>query len=254
MGVLKTTWQNWQKDRTPMFAAAISFYALFAAGPLFFLILMIFSLLAPSLGENVQIIIGSLLGDPELVDALVSSRQLGDDLLFWVVGLVFLLFGASRLVIQIQNALNILWGAAPKKRNFFVRRAQAVLIVLGIALFVLISILSRDFIAGLLPGTIFTGIIYYLSTLIIIAGGIFALFYVLPSCRPPRNALFIGALFSGFLFLAGQSLFQLYLYVADPAAAFKAASSVILLLLWMYYSALVFLLGAELTKSLWKKS
>jgi membrane protein len=187
-----------------------------------------------------------------------DTRDTGTGLLATLVGIGTLLFGAAALFWQVQDALDTVWKVAPKPgRGIFVLvrdRLFSFLLVLGSGLFLLLSLaintvlvaLTRFFPLFEIPGgsTLWHGINGVVSVLLNTL--LFAAIYkLLPDVRIRWRDVWVGSALTAVLFVLGRHLLSLYLGYTSVTSAFGAAESVVLMLFWIYYSAQLFLFGAE---------
>jgi membrane protein len=194
-------------------------------------------------------------------ELLRSTQRTGGHSLATLIGFAIFLFGATGLFVQLQDALNTIWKVAPKPGRpvwSMVRdRLLSFALVLGTAFLLLVLLLVSMALEALnrfmgpeaLPGgtslwQVAYGLISFgFSTLL------FAMIYrVLPDVRIALRDVWVGALVTALLFTAGRYLLSLYLSQSGTTSAFGAAASLVVILLWIYYSAQIFLYGAEFTR------
>lgn len=256
------------QDKVPRLAAAIAYYALFSIAPLllfavavagFFLTsdTVIDGLLGPgstvaqSVGPDTAAFLRDLIPEPD-------SLQRGSALAT-TIGFVTLFLGATGLFVQLQDALNSLWGAdpAPPQGLLTVLRTRAVafLLILGIGL-VLIAFLGLNTylssISQRLGDVIGAGAFFvragtfFLSTALLTP--VFAAVYkFLPAVKLQWREVWVGSAVTATLLTVGQLLIGIYFGRAAPGSVFLGAASLVLLMLWIYYSAMIFFFGAEVT-------
>jgi membrane protein len=179
-----------------------------------------------------------------------------------LLSLLALAFGATGAFFQLQSALNKAWGVAPDPdagiRTFVVKRVLSFAMVVGIALLLLVfivvsSLLTRagNEIATLLPGVLTGGMLLAVDLGVSLAMSTVlfaAIFKVLPDARITWRDVGIGAFVTAVLFVLLKYLFGLFLSMADPGSAYGAAGSLAVILVWIYFSAMVLFLGAEFTQ------
>jgi membrane protein len=192
------------------------------------------------------------------VQASASGKTTG--VLATIIGLVVLLFGASTVFAELKNALNTIWGVAVKPgRAFFtlVRdRFLSFSIVLAIGFLLLVSLVLSAVLAALgkymsarlpLPAAVWQAGDFLVSFAVISA--LFAMiFKMLPNVRIGWHDVRIGAVGTALLFTIGKFLIGLYLGTSSIASSFGAAGSVVIVLVWIYYSSCILFFGAEFTK------
>jgi membrane protein len=180
-----------------------------------------------------------------------------------VLGLIALVFGATGAFNELQNALNAAWGVqrdprAGDVRNYLMKRAVSLAMVGAFGLLLLVSIVAsttisifQSFLANAAPAWILSSTMPVADLLISLVA-VSALFTIVLRWVPDAVVLWrdaaVGGLFTGILFTAGKLLIGYYLASSDPGNVFGAAGSFAVALLWIYYSALILLLGAEFTE------
>lgn len=268
MGILKETIQEFIGDECPRMAAALSYYTVFSLPAALLLVMFAarpfveIAAVRSTIEANVARVVGP--GVAEQVGAILENvGGPGGGPVGIVFGAVALLFAATASFAQLQAALNRAWSVEPDPerghvRNFLVKRAFSFLMLLGVATLLLASMLANTLLAGFgrfvgafLPeswsGLAFALINVTLSYLV--ATFVFALmFQVLPDARVRWAEALIGALATALLFLLGNFGLGFYLARSDPGSAFGAAGSLAVLIIWVYYSAMIFFLGAEMTQ------
>jgi membrane protein len=172
---------------------------------------------------------------------------------------VVLLFGATGAIAELQDALNTAWGVQPDPnkggvKSFFLKRLLSLALVAGIAFLLLVSLLLTTAITiseKWLPGQISAPLLYGVNVaadLIVITLLFAAIFKFLPDAQVAWRDVWIGAAVTAGLFILGKFGLGVYLGNSNVASAYGAAGSLVLVLVWIYYSALILLLGAEFTQ------
>lgn len=256
------------QDKAPRLAAAIAYYAMFSIAPLLLFAVAIAgrflsnatvidelfgpgSLIAQNLGSEAAAFLEKLIPNPA---TLLQGSALATAAAF-----VALFMGATGLFVQLQDALNSLWGADPAPPQGVVAIVKTRLISFVMIIFIgvlLIAFLGLNtylaVIAQHLGDTIGLGAVAVrlgtalLSTLFL--AFVFAgIFKVLPDVKLEWREVWVGGIVTALLFTAGQVLIGVYFGRAAPGSVFGAAASLVLLLLWIYYSAMIFFFGAEVT-------
>ena len=256
-------------DECPLRAAAISYYTIFAMPPLLALLaLMAGRFLGPAqLRTLILDQVTSLIGVQsagEIVEVVQNVAQPNLSGPVAIVGLIAVVFGATSAFVQLQRALNAVWGVAPDPRRgdvhtFLVKRAISLLMILAVGVLILflvtVSTLLSVFHLALryyAPPALATGALP-LADAVVSLVVVSALFTVVLRTVPDaaikwRDAL-AGGVFTGVLFTAGKTAIGYYLGRSDLASVYGAAGSLAVALLWVYYSAAILLLGAEFTRA-----
>jgi membrane protein len=199
-------------------------------------------------------------GSAELIQTMIINSALSESsLLFIIFGVGVLIFGATGVFFQLQKALNDIWSVRSKKNNILdtiKRRAVSFGLVLIIGLLMLISLVLTTAINALSEfignyyaefSPQFIEIINFIISQIIITALFAAIFTLLPDVKIKWKTNLIGAFMTSLLFLAGKYLIGFYFSKSDPASVYGAAGSVVLVLLWVYYTCLILFFGAEFT-------
>jgi membrane protein len=264
--LLKQTFDEWQQDKVPRLAAALSYYIAFSLAPLLVLTIALvgFILRDQPVREEVLGLITSAVGTQagELMGELVDNlRQPASGFVSAVLGIAALLFGAIGVFEQLKDALNTMWGvrteAAPSGvRGFIFGKLISFGMVLVIGLLLLISLVISTLLNAFsnYTETMFPGAPALLQVVnIVISFGLvvvlFALVYrILPDIKLEWRDVWIGATITALLFTIGKYALSLYLGNTGTASLYGAAGSFVLILLWIYYSAQIILFGAEFTQ------
>lgn len=253
------------QDKAPRLAAALAYYAIFAIAPLLFFVLAVASgLLADA---NVQERLFEFLADNlnqsavEFVKGIVPDGSKLQQSTLWasILGFVTLFMGSTGLFVQLQDALNTLWGAEPATGNGVLNviksRLLSFALVLGIGVIIIAFLIGNTYlsaIAGQLGERIGLGSLFVRVVTLVISAGILtlvfaALYKTLPNVKLQWKEVWIGSAITSVLFALGQLAIGIYLGRAAPGSAFGAAGSLVVLLLWIYFSSMIFFFGAEVT-------
>lgn len=263
--LIKTTFSEWNADNASRLAAALAYYAIFSIAPLLVIAVAVagFILGRGSARDELLRQVQDYTGSPqatELVQGLIeNASKPSTGILASIAGVIGLLFGASGVFSELQLSLNQIWNVEPKSsgiRGMLLKRAFALLMVLLSGLLLLASVVlttaltaAGQLLDQLLPGTAFFIPLISFVVLFAITILIFALIYkYLPDIKIAWSDVWIGATATALLFSIGRYLIGLYLGYSSTISAYGAAGSLALLLLWIYYSAQIFFLGAEFTQ------
>jgi len=244
--------------------AAISFYAVTAIAPILYIAVTIAGLAfgRAAARDTITSELGHMMSRESvgiLQLAIRNARGTSTGIIGGIVGIVFLVVTASGVFGEMEDALNAIW-RAPRKEAVLLRllrgRAVSLLLVIGLGFFLLISMGFTAIITAaghyLSLNTGFSRSGFALLNLIVsflLMSGLFAAIYkIMPNKNLEWHDVIAGALVTALLFEAGQFLLGYYLGSSAIAAPYGAAGGLIVLLVWVYYSAQVFLLGAEFTK------
>jgi membrane protein len=254
---------GWRKHDLPTLSAALAYYTVLSLAPLLILAVAIGGLLFGEQAARGQIVweIRDLVGKQgaEAVQSMLQqARHPATGLFATIIGLITLVVGASGVFAQLRDSLNLIWdapaqasggiGAAIKYRFF------SFAMVFGIGFLLLVSLIVsaalsaiEKYWAHLLPTpALLQGFNFLLS--LAVETTLFALIYkIVPDVRVAWRSVWLGAACTGLLFTAGKLLIGVYLGKASVGSAYGAAGSLVILLVWVYYSSQIFFTGAVLT-------
>lgn len=256
----KATFKGYGADGVPTLAAALAFYAVFAMAPLLIIVIEIGAAFLGGNGHHHQIknqILNQLqpaIGTSgattisNIVQATFdhASRSPMAAAISWVVFAV----AATGLLASVENALDRIWAATPKAGLFFtiLLRLKSFAIIAGVAV-VMVALLFVSAWVNLIGNALAARVVNAILDLVV-ATALFAVLYKwLPKTKISWRDVFGGAAVTSVLVVVGQYLIGLYLGRAGTTSVYGAAGSLAAILLWLYYSAMIFLIGAEITKA-----
>ncbi len=262
------TYREWSQDRAARLGAALAYYALFSITPLLVIMIAIAGAVygeAAARGQIFDWISGQI--SPEAAHGveqlLAGVHSSGSSLsLTAILSVIILIFGASNLFISLRDALNTLWNIRPRTRkNFFSGildfardRLISILMVIFFSLILLVVLALSTGLTALngwlkiiLPSITYVLLeISYLLTILGVTSIIFAItFKFLPDAKISWRVVWVSALLTSLLFNAGVLLIGLYLGYTGTQSALGAAGSIIVIMIWVYYSAQIFFFGAK---------
>ncbi len=261
----KQLFAEWSEDKVPVWAAALAYYTVFALAPLLLLIIGIIGLVFDRGEAQAAVIgqIGGLLGSEgaEMVGTMLDNAARSEASgIATVISVVVLLIAATGLFAQLQQALNHIWNVKPKPQaglwNLVRVRILSVGMILAIGFLLLVSLLlstvltaAGTFFGGLLPGADWLWqVVNFLVSFIVITLLFAMIFKFLPDAVIAWRDVWVGAAVTALLFEVGRFLIGLYLGRSAVASTYGAAGSLIIILLWVYYSAQLLLFGGEFTQ------
>jgi membrane protein len=264
--ILKETGSDWMEDQAPTLGAALAYYTVFSLAPLLIIAIAIAGLVFGPEAAQGQIFeqLRGLLGEAsaksmqDLVENANAKPATG--IFATVIGVVTLLFGASGVFGQLQTSLNTIWGVQPKPGRGVLGIIQDRILSFGFILVVgfllLVSLLLTAAIAvvgewsgGMTPGMeALVQILNSVLSLAVITLLFAMLFKFLPDAKIAWHDVWIGAFITAALFTVGKFALGLYLGKSGVGSSYGAAGSLIVLLLWVYYSSQILFFGAEFTQ------
>jgi membrane protein len=264
--VLKRTYQKWAKDRVPQLGASLAFYTALSIAPLLVISLAVGGFVfgdeaaRGEIATQMQSLVGEQ-GAAALQQMIQRADKPAAGTAAAILGIITLLFGASGVFGELQQSLNIIWETEPKQgRGLWgvIRdRFFSFVMVLGIAFLLLVSLVLSAALTAL--GTVFERLPHSLAWLaqvlnfsvsFIVITLLFAMVYkILPDARIAWRQVWMGAILTSLLFTIGKTLIGLYLGRSSMASAYGVAGSFVVFLVWVYYSAQILYLGAEVTKA-----
>ncbi|WKN42176.1 YihY/virulence factor BrkB family protein [Tunicatimonas pelagia] len=263
---MKETYQEWSDDDAFQKSASLAYYSIFSIPALMIIVINIASLIwtqdyvQQQLTDQVAGMMGTEAANQ--VETMISkSRENSNSTLAIIIGIATLIFGATGVFYQLQKALNDAWEVEPNPdsgiKQMAKSRINALGIVVAIGFLLMVSLLVTTALSALsgwiqqqLPG--FPQFIFYLLQIMVSIGVITvlfaAMFKVLPDAKVEWRSVWAGALLTAILFTIGKFLIGFYIGKTDPASTFGAAGSIVLIMLWVYYTGLILLFGAEFTQ------
>jgi membrane protein len=261
--LVKDAGRAWSDDRAPRMGAALAYYAVFSLAPLLLIAIGIAGAVRGEQAARGEIVgqIEQTVGKPaaEAIQGMLKSAWDAEgSTLPTLVGFAVLLFGASGVFVELHDALNTIWKVPPKPGQGFLRllrdRLLSFTVVLGTGFLLLVSLIVSAALAALshflTPDSLPGGVYLWQGVNILVSFCFIALlfamiFKLLPDTRVAWRDVWVGAALTALLFTAGKYLLGLYIGQSGVTSTFGAAGSLVLVLLWVYYSAQILLFGAE---------
>ncbi|GGS04359.1 YihY/virulence factor BrkB family protein [Deinococcus sedimenti] len=265
--LLREAFLAFGQDQAPRLAAAIAYYAIFSIAPMLLLGVVLAGRLISNVDVQAQLfgpgsLVAQNLGDStaEFLRGLVNTDSLQKGSLIATLGAFVTLFlGATGLFVQLQGALNAMWGADPAPPQGFlhvlVTRVKSFVMILAIGLVLIVFLGLNTYLSAIAQGlgdTIGAGAFFVrlgtaLLSMLFLTPVFAGIYKVLPDVKLEWREVWVGGAFTATLFTLGQLGIGLYLGQAAPGSVFAGAASLVVLLLWIYYSAMIFFFGAEVT-------
>ena len=271
--LVKETFSEFSEDQAPRLAAALAYYTIFSMAPLLVIAIAIASFVFAGLGQqNVQsqvvAQIGGVVGGKgsDLIKTMIGGAlKPSSSIPATVIGVITLLVGATGLFMSIQAALNTVWEATPEAgggvMGMIKKRLLSFGMILGVGFLLLLSMLISIVLNALtshfgafLPGSLTLSKILNPVIFFVLITLLFAMIYkFLPDVEISWKDVWVGAAVTSLLFNVGKYFIGLYMANSSVGSVYGAAGSLAILLVWIYYSAMIFLVGAEFTQVYAKK-
>ncbi len=264
--LLKNTFKEFIDDNSIKLAASLSYYTIFALPPLLIIIIFLSGIFFGPEAVKGEIFgqINGLVGNEaafQIQETIKNFSYARDSSFAAIVSIITLLLGASGAFSEIQDSINYIWGLRAKPKRGFIKYLKnrlmsfsmiasiGFLLLVSLAINTLIDVLSKR-LEVYFPHL--TVQFFYAINIVLLFAIITMLFSIifrtLPDGRVALKDTLIGAGFTAFLFMAGKFAISAYLGNTKIASTYGAAASVIIILLWVYYSAIILYFGAEFTK------
>ena len=267
LDLLKQTVNEWVEDGAPQLGAALAYYTVFSLAPMVLLLLAVVGVVFRNDPHGAWTRITEQMSyflDRSAVQMVEQiARQVSTpakSALGGIIGIALAVFGATGVFGQLQNALNTIWGVKAKPGagiwGFIRSRFLSFALLAGIGFLLLVSLVIEAVIKGfshylqsVVPGALTIIVPVYLAFDFVVITAVFAMiFKILPNATIRWRDVWIGSVMTALLFLIGKWALGIYLGSGTAASAYGAASSLITLLLWVYYSSQILLFGAEFTQ------
>jgi membrane protein len=257
---LLQVFRDFSQDECPSMAAALAYATLFSLPSLLLIVIFVAGLILGPQAASGQIEsrLGSAIGPQAAaqIQTMVSNvaHNRSGGLIATTLGVVGLILSATSVLLQLQLSLNKAWkvkviGSGIK--HFAMQRIRSTLLLVGAGILAMVSVAASSVISAIAKMLPFSGAaqVGEMATSFAMFTIVFAaILKVLPDVRLRWRDVWVGGVFIAALFVVGKFLIAIYLTHAGNASAYGAAGSLAVILLWTYYSALIFLLGVELTQ------
>ncbi len=269
LGLLKRIATEWSTDNATRWSASVAFYTLLSLAPLLILTVAIAGLVYGKKVAPGQLVLGlrDLVGTDvgrAIQILLTSPHKQVSGLVAAVFGTMTLFFGASAVLTELRDALNAIWHV-PLNRNrtqfanllhLAKERVYSFVMILGLGMLLLVSLMLNTWLGAIetffgwrmFASGFFPHLTGSLISCLVITFVFAAVYKLIPSVRLNWSDVAVGAVVTSLLFIIGKQLLALYMRRTSLGSAYGAAGSLIVVLIWVYYSAQVFFFGAEFTK------
>nr|WP_199080984.1 YihY/virulence factor BrkB family protein [Pedobacter sp. ASV19] len=260
-------------DRVTKLSASLAYYTIFSLTPLIMIIISAASLFfGDKLDPDTQLFaeINDMIGEPatrQLQSFVINANLSGRSTIGLIIGIATLVIGSTAIFVEIQDSINLIWKvkAIPKKgwKKLITNRLLSFSLIASLGFLLLVTLVINSIVVGLgnkLGGLaskigiekvseLFMLILTNALTLAVVTCIFAVIFKVLPDVIIKWKPAIIGALFTALLFSLGKYLIGIYIEKGNPGSAFGAAGSIIVILLWIYYTAIILYFGAEFTQA-----
>jgi len=267
LSILGSASRRWWKKDPFKQSAVIAYYAIFAMPGLLLMVIAIGTLFLKRdvITGQLYTQISSIMGVEtarQVQDMIISVSQTNKSLPATIIGLITVLLGATGVFVELQKALNVIWEVKAKPRRAILTLLRTRLfsfgLLLSIGFLLLISLtittiiaVMGDWVLNHWPNIVL--IMFHVLNFIISFGVVMLLFAllfkILPDAEIQWKHIWMGSILTAFLFILGKTAIGFVLTKANPASAYGAAGSIVLILLWVSYSSMIFFYGAEFTRA-----
>ena len=265
-GLLRDAANEFSEDNATKLSASLAYYTIFSIGPLLLVIVTLLGFFYSKADVSMKVFnqLGNMLGRSgaeQLRSILDNISQQNSSSLFGIIGVIVLVFGATGIFTEIQGSINYIWSIKSKPKRSWLKyitdRLLSFSLIVGIGFLMLVTlfvnVIIDAFTSRLQHYLGFVNVILVkginIALLFAVVTFLFAVIYkVLPDAKIHWKDAFVGASFTGLLFIAGKFLIGFYLGSSASANTYGAAASIIILLSWVDYSSMILYFGAEFTK------
>jgi membrane protein len=264
--ILKESATEFMEDNAMKLSASLSYYTVFAIGPLLLVLIALVGIfvdtqtITESLYEQIQKLLGAQ-GAEQIVNIITALQKSQDAQKFGIIGAVSLFISATAVFLEIQDSINYIWSIKAKPKKGWLRiitnRLLSFSLIIGLGFLLTVSLLANtlaDLLTERIARLLGEGQAILLQgasllVLFVIITLLFTIIYkVLPDAKIHWRDAAVGSSFTGVLFLLGKFLIGFYLGNSGVGNTYGAAASIIIILLWVYYSGIILYFGAEFTK------
>lgn len=262
--LIKSAFSSWSNDYAQSMGAALAYYTMFSIAPLLLIVISISGIIFGQEAARGEIIgqLNNLMGEQGALAVqtlLESTRQPTEGITATTIGIVLLLVGATTVFGELQDSLDRIWKAPARVNSGIWNLVRARLLsfgmIMGIGFLLMVSLV---FSAGLSAinkwwSPVFTewvaiaGIFNFLFSFLLTTGMFAMIYKIMPRASIRWSEVWIGAAITAVLFTIGKWLIGIYIGRSAITSGYGAAGSILALLIWVYYSAQIFLIGAEFT-------
>lgn len=263
--IVKDTFNEWSDDKGPRLGAALAYYTVFSLAPILVISMAVAGLVFGHKAVHDQIMgeLQKLVGHDGAVGLqamLRAAHKPATGIIASALAFITLLIGATGVFTELQDALNTIWEVKPSPKGtvwqFLKSRVLGFEIVLGIGFLLLVSLVLSaalgalgEYLSSVLPvSSVVLGVIDFVVSLAVTSALFAMLFKILPEATIAWSDVWVGSVITALLFTIGKFAIGLYIGKTVIASSYGAVGSLVVLIVWLYYSAQIFYLGAEFTR------
>jgi membrane protein len=258
--------KGFSEDRVTKLSAALAYYTIFSITPLIIILISVTSIIwghdatEDKLFSEIKGFVGTDAAK-QIQDFVANASLSGKSTMALTIGVISLVVGATAIFTEIQDSINLIWKvkAVPKKGwlKMLTNRLLSFSLIASMGFLLLVSLVINSIVVSLgnrlehyVPevSSLLVLVLTNALTLAVVTGIFTIIFKVLPDVILKWRSALIGALFTAVLFSLGKYLIGIYIEKGDPGSAFGAAGSIIVILVWIYYTSIILYFGAEFTQ------
>ena len=266
-GLLKDTFRGCSDDKIVKLSGALAYFTVFSIGPMLIVIIFFADIfygraaIEGTVFSQIKNLVGSAAA-AQIQETIKSASLSGKGTITGTFGLITLLIGATTVFSEIQDSINTIWGLKPKPKKGWLKmlfdRVLSFSIVVSLGFLLLVSLVITGLVEALSQHLVkvfpdITVVVIYILNLLItfvVVSLLFAIiFKVLPDAKIKWRDVITGAMVTAVLFMMGKFAITFYIGSSNVSSAYGTAGSLVIILLWIYYSSLILYFGAEFTKA-----
>ena len=263
---MKEVFSNFSDDKVMKYSASLSYYTVFSIAPILIIIISIAGFFFGKEAIQGQVFgqLNGLVGQQaatQIQEMIGNTHSSGNTFIASVISIVVLILGATGIFGEIQDSINSIWGLKSKPKTGIIKIiinrliSFSLIVSLGFVAMVTlllntaVDVLSKN-LARLIPGAgqYFVEILNYILIFVVITAMFAVIFKVLPDAKIKWRDVIRGAVLTAILFIIGKFVISIYVQKTNVGSVYGAAGSIVILLVWVYYTAVILYFGAEFTK------
>jgi membrane protein len=263
---MKQVFSNFSDDKVMKFSASLSYYTVFSIAPILIIIIAIAGFFFGREAIQGQLFgqINGLVGADaaaQIQEMIGKTHKSGNTWIASTISVIALIVGATAIFGEIQDSINTIWGLKSKPKSGLIKmllnRLISFSLIISLGFIAMVTLLLNTVVdvistnlGKLLPGSgpFFVLILNYVLIFVVITGMFAVIFKVLPDAKIKWRDVMRGSVLTAILFMIGKFVISVYVQKSDLASVYGAAGSIVTLLVWVYYIAVILYFGAEFTK------